>query len=325
MRQTKKQLTTAMAVLLLTGSLYMSQTALATTETSTLDSALTSDSTASSTTTSSDETLQINAVALGNALTQEQKDYTLKELGIKGETPMYTTTGQDLVSFIPDGGFTADWAVYSSVRMQTQKKGAGITVDIATPKNITKITSAQYQNAALTAGISDAKLTVASAVPIDGSGALAGVYKIVEESGGIINRDRVEVAQDEMDTLSNITEENKDKAGYSDEALNKAQEEAKTTLAAQTANGQSLSQADIQQAVEDALKNQGIQDVMTSSQVKELTSVLSNMKDKNIFEDFANQLDLTKAKEQLQEKSKGLWANIKGFFTGIWESLTGKK
>lgn len=321
----KKRLTAATAILLMAGSLYLSHPVLATTETNTADTATNSDSSGSAATTSSEETLQINAVALGNALTQEQKDYTLKELGTKGETPIYTTTGQDLVNFIPDGGFTADWAVYSSVRMQTQKKGAGITVEIATPKNITKITSAQYQNAALTAGIADAKLTVASAVPIDGSGALAGVYKIVEESGGVINRDRVGVAQDEMDTLSTITEENKDKAGYSDEALNKAQEEAKTTLAAQTAEGQSLSQADIQQVVEESLKNQGIEDVMTSDQVKELTSVLSDMKDKNIFEDFANQLDLTKAKEQLQEKSKGLWANIKGFFTGIWESLTGKK
>ena len=44
-------------------------------------------------------------------------------------------------------------------------------------KNITRITAAQYQNAALTAGITDAKLTVASAVPIDGSGALAGVLQ----------------------------------------------------------------------------------------------------------------------------------------------------
>ena len=60
--------------------------------------------------------------------------------------------------------------------------------------------------------------------------------KIVEESGGIINQDRVSVAQDEMDVLSTITEENKDKEGYSDEALNAAQEQAKTELAAQTAD-----------------------------------------------------------------------------------------
>ena len=206
-------------------------------ETSSSAASETASSETATSTTDSKEKLQINAVAIGNALTKEQENYTLDQLGIKGETPIYTTSGSDLMKYIPDGGFTKDWAVYSSVRMQTLDSGEGITVDIATPKNITRITAAQYQNAALTAGITDAKLTVASAVPIDGSGALAGVYKIVEESGGIINQDRVSVEQDEMDVLSTITEENKDKEGYSDEALNAAQEQVKTELAAQTADG----------------------------------------------------------------------------------------
>ena len=70
-------------------------------------------------TTDSKEKLQINAVAIGNALTKEQENYTLDQLGIKGETPIYTTSGSDLMKYIPDGGFTKDWAVYSSVRMQT--------------------------------------------------------------------------------------------------------------------------------------------------------------------------------------------------------------
>lgn len=63
---------------------------------------------------------------------------------------------------------------------------------------------------------------------------------------------------------------------------------------------------------------------MSTDQVKELTTLMSDMKDKNIFEDFVNQLDLSKTKEQIQEKSKGLWANIKGFFSGLWDSITGK-
>lgn len=274
-------------------------------------------------TTDSKEKLQINAVAIGNALTKEQENYTLDQLGIKGETPIYTTSGSDLMKYIPDGGFTKDWAVYSSVRMQTLDSGEGITVDIATPKNITRITAAQYQNAALTAGITDAKLTVASAVPIDGSGALAGVYKIVEESGGIINQDRVSVAQDEMDVLSTITEENKDKEGYSDEALNAAQEQAKTELAAQTADGSELTQSDIQATVEKALKDNGLEGIVTSDQVTELTTLMSDMKDKNIFEDFVKELDLSEARKQIEEKSKGLWENVKNFFSGLWSSITG--
>lgn len=290
---------------------------------SSADSETASSETATSKTTDSKEKLQINAVAIGNALTKEQEEYTLDQLGIKGETPIYTTSGSDLMKYIPDGGFTKDWAVYSSVRMQTLDSGEGITVDIATPKNITRITAAQYQNAALTAGITDAKLTVASAVPIDGSGALAGVYKIVEESGGIISQDRVSVAQDEMDVLSTITEENKDKEGYSDEALNAAQEQAKTDLAAQTADGSELTQSDIQATVEKALKDNGLEGIVTSDQVTELTTLLSDMKDKNIFEDFVKELDLSEARKQIEEKSKGLWENVKNFFSGLWSSITG--
>ena len=271
------------------------------------------------------ERLQINAVAIGNALTAKQKEWTLDKLGIQGETPIYETNGADLMHYLPNDGFTKDWAVYSSVRMQTLEEGGGIDVTITTPENITKITEAQYQNAALTAGIHDAKLTVASAVPIDGSGALAGVYKIVEESGGLIQQNRVEVAQEEMDVLSKITEENKDKDGYSDEALNAAQEQAKAELAQKQADGTELTQADIQATIQNALAEHGLKELVTSDQLSELTGLLNDMKEKNIFEDFVNELDLTEAKQQIEEKSKGLWASIKQFFSGIWESLTGNK
>lgn len=320
--KSKELITSFITTLMLTPFLIQGTTVFANENDSSGNESATSETT-EKTTETSNEPLQINAVALGNALTKEQKEYTLKKLGVKGETPTYTTTGSDLMSFIPDGGFNKDWAVYSSVRMETLKPGKGVTVNIATPENITRITEAQYQNAALTAGISDAKLTVASAVPIDGSGALAGVYKIVEESGGIISRDRVEVAQDEMDVLSKITEENKDKKGYSDEALNAAQEQAKKELAALTAEGKTITKDDIQNAVQTALKDQGIEDIVTSEQLNELTSLLSDMKDKNIFEDFVGELDLTKAKEQIQAKSKGLWGGIKNFFSNIWSSITG--
>ena len=308
---------------LLVSSQVLVAAPLAFAEESTSSEARSASSETATSTTDSKEKLQINAVAIGNALTKEQENYTLDQLGIKGETPIYTTSGSDLMKYIPDGGFTKDWAVYSSVRMQTLDSGEGITVDIATPKNITRITAAQYQNAALTAGITDAKLTVASAVPIDGSGALAGVYKIVEESGGIINQDRVSVAQDEMDVLSTITEENKDKEGYSDEALNAAQEQAKTELAAQTADGSELTQSDIQATVEKALKDNGLEGIVTSDQVTELTTLMSDMKDKNIFEDFVKELDLSEARKQIEEKSKGLWENVKNFFSGLWSSITG--
>ena len=121
----------------------------------------------------------INAIALGNALTDDQKQQTLNSLGQVKEVPIYTTDGNDLMDYISKTDFNAQWKVYSSVHLETKAKGEGIEVEIATPANITSITANQYKNAAQTAGITDAKITVASVIPIDGSGALAGVYKLI--------------------------------------------------------------------------------------------------------------------------------------------------
>lgn len=49
--------------------------------------------------------------------------------------------------------------------------------------NITTITSDQYRNAAVTAGVSNANIFITSAVSIDGSGALAGVYAAFAQMG----------------------------------------------------------------------------------------------------------------------------------------------
>jgi hypothetical protein len=64
-------------------------------ETSSSAATETASSETATATTESKERLQINAVAIGNALTKEQETYTLDQLGIKGETPIYTTSGSD--------------------------------------------------------------------------------------------------------------------------------------------------------------------------------------------------------------------------------------
>ena len=48
---------------------------------------------------------------------------------------------------------------------------------IITEDNITKITSNQYANAAITAGVSDVEIDVASVSKVTGESALTGVYK----------------------------------------------------------------------------------------------------------------------------------------------------
>ena len=262
--------------------------------------------------------LSIKAVALGNALNKEQQTATLNALETGGEVPIFTTNGKDLMKYIPQGNFKEDWAVYSSVYVETQEEGTGIDVVISTPDNITSITPAQYKSAAQTAGLTDVKLTVASIVPIDGSGALAGVYKTVESSGGFIDPTRTAVAQEEMNILNQITENNKDVPGFTDTALNIAQEQIKTVLAGKVKDGDKITDKVIETTVREALESQGLQ--LSTTEQENLTQVLGQMQDANIFDKLSNEISTEKLNE-LKEQSKGFIAKAGSFFQSIWTTF----
>ncbi|MUP59910.1 DUF1002 domain-containing protein, partial [Veillonellaceae bacterium M2-4] len=130
--------------------------------------------------------------------------------------------------------FTTSSGVWSSAMIQKTSSGSGINVKILDyngSNNITTITANQYKNAALTAGITDANIYITSATPIDGSGALAGIYAAYAQSGNTLNQSQVNAAQSELNTLSSITQDNKNKDGYSDAQLNNAVAGAKADMA----------------------------------------------------------------------------------------------
>ena len=77
----------------------------------------TSSETATSTT-DSKEKLQINAVAIGNALTKSKKTIPWINWDQRRNTDLYDFRFR-FNEIYPDGGFTKDWAVYGSVRIQT--------------------------------------------------------------------------------------------------------------------------------------------------------------------------------------------------------------
>ena len=170
-------------------------------------------------------------ITLGTSLTASQKQGTLDVLkGALSDSSSYNTltvTGSDLVTYLNPSGssFTSSSGVWSSAAIEKTSSGSGINVRILNyngQNNITTITANQYRNAAVTAGITDANIYVTSAIPIDGSGALAGIYKAYAKSGEKLNQKQITAAQDELNTLSGITKENKGKDGYSDAQLNNA-------------------------------------------------------------------------------------------------------
>ena len=88
--------------------------------------------------------------------------------------------------------------MYSSAKITRVDAGKGLVIKIVTPENITKVTADMYANAALTAGVEDAIIEVAAPKPVTGHSALVGIYKAYEESGETLDKDRTDVANDEL-------------------------------------------------------------------------------------------------------------------------------
>lgn len=278
-------------------------------------------------------------VTLGTSLTDAQKQGTLKTLTAPlngGNYQTITVTGSDLVKYLNPSGdnFTTSSGVWSSAMIQKTSSGSGINVKILDydgKNNITTITANQYKNAALTAGISDANIYVTSAIPIDGSGALAGVYAAYAKNGNALNQKQVNAAQDEMNTLSGITQDNKNKKGYSDAQLNNAVAGAKNEMAKQ---GQNITDSQIRDIVNNQININHLGDTINNNQKNQIVNLLIEIRDSGTLKDGNFKQQASKLSSQIQNGAKNifnkfntqenrnwlqnLWDQIVKFFSGLF-------
>lgn len=278
-------------------------------------------------------------VTLGTSLTDAQKQGTLKTLTAPlngGNYQTITVTGSDLVKYLNPSGdnFTTSSGVWSSAMIQKTSSGSGINVKILDydgKNNITTITANQYKNAALTAGISDANIYVTSAIPIDGSGALAGVYAAYAKNGNALNQKQVNAAQDEMNTLSGITQDNKNKKGYSDAQLNNAVAGAKNEMAKQ---GQNITDSQIRDIVNNQININHLADTINNNQKNQIVNLLIEIRDSGALKDGNFKQQASKLSSQIQNGAKNifnkfntqenrnwlqnLWDQIVKFFSGLF-------
>ena len=278
-------------------------------------------------------------VTLGTSLTDSQKQGTLKTLTAPlngGNYQTITVTGSDLVKYLNPSGdnFTTSSGVWSSAMIQKTSSGSGINVKILDydgKNNITTITANQYKNAALTAGISDANIYVTSAIPIDGSGALAGVYAAYAKNGNALNQKQVNAAQDEMNTLSGITQDNKNKKGYSDAQLNNAVAGAKNEMVKQ---GQNITDSQIRDIVNNQININHLGDTINNNQKNQIVNLLIEIRDSGALKDGNFKQQASKLSSQIQNGAKNifnkfntqenrnwlqnLWDQIVKFFSGLF-------
>lgn len=270
-------------------------------------------------------------VTLGSSLTQNQRQGTIDTLTESLNGGSYKTiniTGNELVKYLNPSGanFNANSGVWSSAMVQRTSSGSGINVKILKyngRNNITTITANQYKNAALTAGISDANIYVTSATPIDGSGALAGVYAAFASNGEKLNQAQVDAAQSEMNTLSQITEDNKGKDGYTDAQLNNAVAGAKKEMAK---IGGNVSDSQIADIINNQITINNLGDVINNNQKQQIINILINVRDSGALNSNNFKQQAEKVGDQIKSGAQDIFNKLnteenRNFLQKIWDAI----
>lgn len=269
----------------------------------------------------------------GESLNQEELAQTKSALGVKDgakEVPVYIN---ELNSLLQDDYPYSQ--VYSSTYITPAKNNGKVTVEIVTPKTITAITEAQYQNAAITAGAVDVNIKVASVKAVDGSGALAGVYKSFQAAGYTLNSQNVQVAQNELSTLSAISKENKGKEGFSDKELNAAIAEIKRQIQAEKEkNDGQIDQDQVKQIVVNIINNYHLGDVLSQENIQQIVGQMNQFSQLQLSDAQIRQLkNLTQSLKgkggELIKEAKEKWDKVdpkkkeeaQNFLRKLWKDL----
>lgn len=203
------------------------------------------------------------------------------------------------------GGEPVDSALFSSALVTKQNEGSGINLTILTPDRITQITPEVYHNAAITAGVKDAKIDIASLLTVTGESALTGIYKAFEANGETLDPERMQVGQQELETVNKINQENATTEGFDADKFNQVIIEIKQQLAAiKDRTDQLATREDIERIINEALAKYNLQQVVTNTQINNLLV---------FFEKYqqAGVLDAAGVKEQLSQLSNEVSNKVK--------------
>ncbi len=268
----------------------------------------------------------------GGGLSEAQVAETAELLDIENRDNVNSmpVTGEDLERYLSEGeGDTS--SMISSVLVQKQDADSGVEVIVKTPENITQITSDQYANAAITAGVTDAQIIVASVSRVTGESALTGIYKAFDANGENLDQDRMEVAQEELETTNEIAQENADVEGFDASRLDQAIIEIKQSLAdLKEKQGELATREDIERIIQEALANFELENVVSQEQIDRLlqlfekyqqTSAIDSAQVKEQLTDLANTVQ-DKVSDLIGRAEESGWLDkIGNFFSEIWQSI----
>ncbi|HDT9079903.1 TPA: DUF1002 domain-containing protein [Staphylococcus pseudintermedius] len=274
----------------------------------------------------------------GADLNNNQLVETKEKLGVGNNVTTYKVTNTDVIEYT---GTEYDF-IHSSALIKPKRFTSGVDVEIETPENITRITREQYMNAAITSGIQDATIKIASVDQVTGEGALTGIYKAYATQGHRLNAQDIQNENQEMNHLARISENHQNKDGYSDEALNEAVAEMKAQIAEAKASHQQLNSTTINQIVNQTLTERGLYQILSDHEIAVIQNIMVNVAESNVVnqDPDAFKKQATELKEMIQSQAgdklkklkdldneetrnflQKLWDAIVSIFTKIWNWL----
>ena len=270
----------------------------------------------------------------GGGLSENQLNETEKLLKIKDpeNVAIDSVTGQDLINYLGEGSGNTS-SMISSVLVQKQDTGEGVDVKIVTPENISQITQDQYANAAITAGVNDVKIEVASVSKVTGESALTGIYKAFDVNGEDLDQERMEVAQQELETTNEIAQENSENEEFDTAKFDQAIIDIKQSLAdLKEQQGKLATKEDVERIINEALEKNNLKNAVTQDQINQLmalfekyqqTSAIDSAEVKEQLKNLSNTVQDKFGDVLQQAEDSGLVAKVGNFFSQIWDAIVG--
>lgn len=263
----------------------------------------------------------------GGGLSQDEITQTKSELGIQNQTiEEFPVTGADIEQYLKLSQVSTS-AMISSVLVERQ--GQGVHVDIVTPGNISKVTEQQYANAAITAGVEDVQIRVASIKPVTGESALTGVYKAFEVNGEDLEQDRMIVAQEELETTSDIEESlDENQSGRFNQIIINIKQTINNYY---QENNTTINPEELRRIIREEIQNADLGQIITEEQINQLVNLFQNYQktsaiDSEQVQQQLSELGTTISDAYQEARDSGwferAWQAIVDFFTNIWESFS---
>ena len=240
-----------------------------------------------------------NVVTLGANLTQEQKTSMYEYFGTSADqVETIEVTNADERKYME--GIASEEQIgtrtYSCSYVEPTSDG-GIQVKVA---NLTYVTSSMIASTLTTSGVENCNVVAASPIAVSGTGALTGIMMAYETaSGETLDEGQKAAATEELVTTGELAD------AVGDEAATGIMNDVKEQVI-----GDGLTDpSEIQDAVTEAAKTYNI--TLTEDQMNKITSLMENI----------SQYDYDV--KALKETLDNLNGESGGFFSNLWDSITG--